>query len=105
MKIKEYVAGSGIFSVPVSQLPRSAWFVRNTSDSKEGELDPLLHVCERDIDPGMREPTYVVMTGVVTWDQINGHYYCQACKHAFRSEEELEAVWEDGLGTGAEGQA
>ncbi len=41
------------------------------------------------------------MTGVVRWD-MRGYYKCIECKQTFSTEDELEAVWEDGKGTGDE---
>jgi len=105
MGIKEFVEGSGVYVVPVAELPLTAWFIRDKSKVVAGELAPLLHVCERDLDPDCHEPTYVVTTGVMRWDTMNGYYRCQGCKKRWQTEEELKAVWEDGLGTGDEAHA
>jgi hypothetical protein len=106
MKMKEWIEGSGIYKVSARQLPDTAWFVRDTNLVQEGEFAPLLHICEKDLDPAaVKEPTYVIMTEEVIWDGYNGWYYCKGCKQKWQTEEELRAVWEDGLGTGYEAQA
>ena len=105
MKLKEWVEGSGVYTVPVDTLHDEAWFIRDPKLLKDGEIGPLMHICTRDIDPGFEEDMYVISTGHVRWNQIQGYYMCLACKEKFTDEEQLRGVWEDGFGTGDEAHA
>jgi hypothetical protein len=105
MKIKEWIQGSGIYSVPAASISDEAWFLRDPKLLKDGEVGPLLHICTRDLDPGFEEATYVITTGHVRFNPLQGYYMCLACKEAFTSEEQLQGVWEDGFGTGDEAHA
>ena len=99
MKLIEFVEGSGIYKIPKSQLPELIQFIRE--DDKEGKVQPLLHVCERDLDP-YEGTMYIVMCEEIRWDHMYGHYKCPGCKKTFYTKEELALVWADGKGTGAE---
>jgi len=105
MKIREALDGSGIYRVPCSQVGPKTWFVRDPKKSKDGEVAPLLHICDRDTDPNAATPTLVIMTDPVRWDSFHGHYYCTGCKQTWKDEVGLRAIWEDGYGTGDEGRA
>ncbi len=113
MSLKEFVEGSGVYHILASELPLTAWFIRDTRGkgstleigNEKWKFYPLLHVCERDLDPDCHTPTYVVSTGLMRWDTMQGYYHCLGCKKRWRTEAELKAVWEDGLGTGDEGHA
>jgi len=105
--MKEFSDESGVYSVPVEDLPESVWFLRNKIKSKDGKLGKLLHVCERDIDPQSEVPFYVVLAGMVRWDSFRGKYWCEVCKDEWGADddEHLRAIWEDGDGIGVEGHA
>jgi hypothetical protein len=105
MKLREWIEGSGVYSIPASELTDEAWFIRDTRPSKPGQIASLLHICTRDIDPGFEEESYVITTGVVRWNQVQGYYMCLGCKDQFEDEEHLRGIWEDGLGTGDEAHA
>lgn len=107
MSTRELVEGSGIYLVPVEKLPRGSWFLRDPQLKTNEDLGPLLHICEKDLDTQIKEPTWMVITGVVRWDSFYGQYYCGECKEAWDQENEagLRAIWSDGYGTGDEGQA
>jgi len=100
MSIQEWIEGSGIYKVGLTDIGPHTWFLRK--HDVEGKVQPLLHICERDTDPS-RE-VWVCMTGVIRWSNL-GHYYCMECKHTFSTADELKAVWEDGKGTGDEHEA
>ena len=100
----------GVFSIPKIDLPEEVWFIRDTEDEDGGQC--LMHICERSEDAIMSvhqqsrtEPAYLVTTGIMYWDYIAGAYRCSRCSEEYSSEEELELVWEDGIGTGYEGYA
>ena len=97
MSINEWVEGSGIYKVSPDTIGPYTWFLRKKD--KGDEVHPLLHICEKDLDPSGE--SYLCMTGVVRWD-MRGYYKCIECKQTFSTEDELEAVWEDGKGTGDE---
>ena len=99
MRLKEFLKGSGIYKVPRTTLQKAGPFIR--ADDEDGKTQPLLHVCERDIDP-FDPRIVVIMCGEMRWDTLYGHYRCQGCKKTFFTEEELGQVWSDGKGTGAE---
>lgn len=99
MKLTEYVEGSGIYKIRKSDLPEMQQFIRD--DDVDGELQPLLHVCERDLDP-YEGTMYVILCDAIRWDTLYGHYKCPGCKKTFYTKEELALVWADGKGTGAE---
>ena len=107
MSTRELVEGSGIYLVPVEKLPKGSLFLRDPEQRTTMGLGPLLHICEKDIDTQIREPTWVVITGVVRWDSYYGRYACRECKEAWDKNDEagLCAIWSDGYGTGDEGQA
>lgn len=105
MKIQEYLEGSGIYTVPKSQIAEKTWFVRDPKMGKSNEVGPLLHICNREDERGSYPPMLVIMTDVVRWDFWVGHYYCTGCKETWSDEEGLRAIWEDGYGTGDEVQA
>ena len=100
MDIREWVHGSGIYKVSADLIEPYDWFIR--SDDVDGEVQPLLHICDKDIDPTGH--VYVCMTGTVRWS-IMGYYWCIDCKQTFFSEDELACVWADGKGTGDEYEA
>lgn len=101
MKIDEWVKDSGIYKVSPDTIGPHTWFLRKPD--VDGEVQPLLHICERDLDPG--GDTYICLTGRVRWELVKGWYWCVECKQTFKTEEELRAVWEDGKGTGDEHEA
>lgn len=71
------------------------------ADDENGKVQPLLHVCERDLNPD--EPSvWVILCDEMRWDTMYGHYKCKGCKRTFYTKEELGQVWADGKGTGAE---
>jgi hypothetical protein len=107
MSIKEWIEGSGVYKVSAAELPESAWFVRDPGACEDGESPPLLHICEKDLDPHGAEPMWLIMTEKVVWDFYHGYYFCQGCKQTWDENDEagLRAIWSDGLGTGAEGTA
>ncbi len=100
MSIQEWIEGSGIYKVGLNMIGPYTWFLRQ--HSVDGEFHPLLHICERDKD--LSGSVWVCMTGVVRWD-MQGYYVCRECKQTFCTQDDLEAVWEDGKGTGDEGEA
>lgn len=97
MKIEEWVGGSGIYKVSKDTIGEYTEFLRK--NDRDGEVQPLLHICEKDIDP--QGEKYLCLTGVVRWD-FQGWYKCIECKKTFLTQDELEAVWSDGKGTGDE---
>ena len=99
MKLTEFVEGSGIYKVRKVDLPETEQFIRG--DDVEGERQPLLHICERDLDP-YEGTTLIVLCDELKWDTIYGHYKCKGCKRTFSTRDELAQVWADGLGTGEE---
>jgi hypothetical protein len=99
MKLTEFVEGSGIYKISKVDLPEMQQFIR--AEDVDGEVQPLLHVCERDLDP-YEGNLYIIMTEAIRWDTIYGHYKCTGCKRTFYTKEELALVWADGKGTGAE---
>ena len=101
MKLTEFVEGSGIYKINKRDLPEMQEFVR--TDDVDGEVQPLLHVCERDLDP-YEGTMYIIMTDEIRWDMLYGHYKCPGCKRTYYTKEELAQVWADGKGTGAEVQ-
>jgi len=106
--MKEFIVGSGVYKVSVKDLPQEAWFVRDPELYEDEDVSPLLHICEKDLDPTPGcEPTWVIMTEEVKWDFFHGHYYCKGCRQTWDENDEagLKAIWSDGLGTGDEGQA
>ena len=92
-----------IYSVKQSDLPNDKEFVRETS--KDGQLQPLLHVCERDLDPTQIIKTWIIICERVHWDFAKGWYMCNGCKKTFSSPQNLRKIWEDGHGTGEEAHA
>ena len=105
--MKEWIAGSGVYKVKVSQLPAEALFVRDPEMYEDEEVSPLLHICEQDLDPASAIPTWVILTEEVRWDAYYGRYFCKGCKETWDASDEdgLRAIWSDVLGTGDEGQA
>ena len=99
MRLTEVVRGSGIYKIPRADIEVDAPFIR--SDDKDGEVQPLLHICERDMDP-YEDSIVVVLCSALRWDTMYGHYKCQGCKQTFFTAEELRQVWADGKGTGEE---
>lgn len=93
----------GIYSVKASDLPETKEFVRE--DPKDGKIQPLMHVCERDNDPTQAIKTFIIVCEKVRWDFYHGYYTCVGCKKAWRQPENLKKIWEDGYGTGEEAQA
>jgi hypothetical protein len=104
--MKEWIEGSGVYRVPVEELPKDAWFVRDPKRYENEEVQPLLHICEQDLDTG-DTTTWLILTARVRWDFHRGLYYCTGCKKTWNSTNEngLRAIWSDGLGTGDEGLA
>ena len=100
MSIQEWIEGSGIYKVGLTDIGPQTWFLRRRDIN--GEAQPLLHICEKDKDPS--GDRWICMTGVVRWSNV-GRYYCTECKQTFSNENELAAVWEDGKGTGDEHEA
>jgi hypothetical protein len=105
MKLKEWIEGSGVYSIPAEDLPEEAWFIRDPQSNRPGQPGPLMHICTRDIDPGFTDESYVITTGHVRWNQVQGYYMCLGCSDKFEDEEHLRGIWEDGLGTGDEAHA
>jgi hypothetical protein len=105
MSIKAY--DSGVYTAPVKSISKNVWFMRDPEGGDDEEVGPLLHICEKNIDPDVHEPTYVLITGVVKWDFAKGHYWCLGCKKTWDRDNELglRAIWSDGFGSGDEGQA
>ncbi len=103
MKIKEFLDGSGVYTAPASQISAKTWFIRDPKRHADGVVSPLLHICERELDPDVAVPTYVLTTAVVRWDFFHGRYWCKGCKKEWNKEVGLRAIWSDGLGTGDEG--
>ena len=94
---------NGIYSIREENLPPGDEFVRN--HPIDGEIQPLLHICEKDLDPNISHPTYIIVTSPVRWDYYYGHYTCSGCKQTWRTRKELASVWKDGHGTCEEGRA
>ena len=107
MSIQEYIEGSGVYIVPLKELPPCVLFIRDPKGSTTNEMGPLLHICKKEIDPAIAEPTLVLETARVTWDFYYGFYLCTGCKKTWDRDDEdgLRAIWSDGYGTGDEGQA
>jgi hypothetical protein len=108
MKIEDLLENVGVYKVQAKDMPDSVWFVREPygkEDRKDGDMGPLLHICERDIERGSEPPMVVIMTDVVKWDFFYGHYYCTGCKETWDEKDDagLRAIWSDGFGTGDEG--
>ncbi len=99
MRLTEFLKGTGIYKVPRSLLQEQEEFVRG--DDVDGKVQPLLHICERDIDP-YEDSVRVILCEELRWDTMYGHYKCLGCKKTFSTKEELGLVWADGKGTGAE---
>lgn len=89
-----------VYSVRQADLPNTKEFIRE--DPKNGEIQPLLHICERDIDPTQTIKTVIVVADVVRWDFYYGYYKCQGCKSTWQQPVNLRKIWEDGYGTGDE---
>jgi hypothetical protein len=103
MKITEILEGTGIYKVTAEDLPEEQWFIRE--DDLEGKVQPLLHVCEREVMKREAGEYYACMTGRVWWNLFYGRYECFECEKKFVTDEELCMVWADGKGTGYEGHA
>ena len=103
MKIKEFNEGTGVWKVRYEDLPEWQFFIR--ADNKAYEVQPLLHVCEREILRTGAEPFYACITGQVFWSWFRGQYECNECRGEFNTNEELRLIWADGKGTGEEGHA
>jgi hypothetical protein len=101
MKMIELMAG--VWAVGKGDIPQDVEFFRQPS--KDGEVQPLLHICERSDDPTQAHPTDIVVLDKVKWDFVRGFYYCNGCKSVFDEEGDLEMIWEDGEGTGYEAHA
>jgi len=101
MKMNELF--DGIFSVLGTDFPDHVEFVRQ--GSKDGKIQPLLHICERDKDPTQKIKSIVLYTGMLWWDFYHGHYMCDSCKSTFNKPESLKKIWSDGHGTGQEAHA
>ena len=107
MSIREFLEGSGVYTVPAHEISDSVIFIRDPKDCTDEEVGPLLHICENVLDPDIAIPTRVLTTEVIRWDFYHGHYYCLGCKEIWDRNDEagLRAIWSDGYGTGDEGQA
>ena len=103
MDISELLDGTGVYKVPVEELPKWQIFIR--CDDKGYEVQPLLHVCEREALQREAGQFFACITGRVFWNWFRGQYECLECKSEFNTNEELQLVWMDGKGTGAEGTA
>ncbi len=103
MKITEMLDGTGVYKVPIEDLPDWLQFIR--CNDKKGEVQPLLHVCEREVLQKESGHFFVCVTGRTFWNWFYGRYECMECKKYFQSDEELCNVWYDGKGTGVEGTA
>jgi hypothetical protein len=103
MDISEVMHESGIYRVPVEDLPEWQVFIRE--DDRHGEARPLLHVCERELLARENNTHYACITGRTVWNSFYGRYECIECEKKFTSDEELKMVWMDGKGTGYEGHA
>ncbi len=103
MDISEVFHGSGIYKVLVEELPEWQMFVRE--DDRGNLVQPLLHVCERELLSREGNTHYACSTGRTIWNSFVGQYECVECKMGFDTEEELRMVWADGKGTGFEGHA
>jgi hypothetical protein len=105
--MNEWIEGSGVYKVLVSDLPEDALFVRDPKAYATDGVPPLLHICEKDLDTASIKPTWMILTDVVRWDHYHGYYFCTGCKEQWDSDNEagLKAIWSDGLGTGDEAQA
>jgi hypothetical protein len=103
MNITEFLEGTGVWKVPVEELPDEKLFIRD--EDKNGKEQPLLHVCEREILTKENGQFFACITGRTFWNWFHGRYECMECKCEFNTDEELVAVWEDGKGTGVEGTA
>ena len=107
MSIEEYREGTGVYTVPASQISDNVLFIRDPKKHTDEEIAPLLHICHKEIDPERELPTYVLETEVVRWDFYHGFYYCQGCNETWDRDDRdgLMAIWSDGYGTGDEGLA
>ena len=114
--MREFVEGSGIYKIPMEDLPAEAWFVRDPHMKRRktwldvgdrAERPPLLHICERELDRDVEDPMWFIVTSAVRWNSYHGHYQCEGCKTTWGSEDTdgLKAIWSDGLGSGDEGLA
>ncbi len=105
--IEEFLEGTGVYKVSVALLPATTIFMRDPALHENNNLGPLLHICEKDLDPSESNPTWMLMTEHVRWDFYHGHYQCMGCKEIWDRENEggLKAIWSDGFGTGDEGHA
>lgn len=105
MMIREFLDGSGVYSVPLSQVGPNVWFVRDPKKSTIEKVAPLLHICEREVDLRTSPQMLTITTDPVRWDFHRGCYYCTGCKQTWKDEAGLRAIWEDGFGTGDEALA
>ncbi len=103
MKITEFLEGTGVWKVAIEDLPEWQIFIRD--DDKKNEIQPLLHVCEREILKKESGQFYACVCGRVFWNWFLGQYECLECNSEFDTDEELKMVWTDGKGTGVEGHA
>jgi hypothetical protein len=103
MNITEFFEGTGVWKVAIDDLPEWGMFIR--ADDKNGDVQPLLHVCEREILTKENGHFYACITGRTFWNWFRGQYECMECKSEFNTDEEINLVWADGKGTGAEGHA
>jgi hypothetical protein len=103
MKITEFLDDTGIYKVPTEWLPEWMIFIR--CEDEKDEVQPLLHICEREILTKESGQFFACITGRVFWNWFRGRYECRECKDEFSSDEELQMVWADGKGTGIEGTA
>lgn len=89
--------------VPKSSLNEHIHFIRDDIDSGD-----LLHICKVS-DDWPNEDHYpgnvFVKFAPIRFDYTLGYYYCSQCKQTFSSQNELSLIWEDGEGTGWEGNA
>jgi len=106
MELRE--VAPGIYSILKIDLPEGVYFIRDTEDDMGGIT--LLHICRKEEghlvnNDALPEPAYLVTTGKIYWDYLEGTYRCDRCAMEWNSEEGLGYIWEDGIGTGYEGAA
>ena len=72
---------------------------------REDQVTGLLyHICH--VDEGDKgDPVDIIYLGLIRFHFVGGFYFCEQCKRRYKTEEELEMIYEDGQGTGEEGHA